>query len=176
MNKKEYTMPNNIMNDVTFNSNDKGTIDELRKFVKSAVQDFDFDKIRPLPDALKGIHSGSISIDDKRYNYWRHVDDKSVGLENDEVGRLYDKYGAAFSNDWCVKNWGTKWNAYNLIGDPKVFRHSGDDYSIQYYFYTAWSAPAPILAALLDKFPALEVNWVCQDEFEESSWYLQECL
>ena len=165
-----------MMNDVTFNCNDKSTLDELQKFVKSSVQDFDFNKIIPLPDALNDIQSGLNIIDDKRYTYWRDVDGKSIGLEDDEVAMLHDKYGAAFSNDWCVTNWGTKWNAYNLIGDPKVFRHSLYNYSIKYYFYTAWSAPAPILAALLAKFPALEVNWVCQDEFEESSWYLQECL
>ena len=169
-------MPNNIMNDVTFNSNDKGTIDALQKFVKSAVQDFDFNKIIPMPDALQSIHSGSAIIDGKRYSYWRNVDDTSIGVGDAEVVRLYGKYGAAFSNDWCDRHWGTKWNAFHLIGDPRVFMHSGDDYSIQYYFFTAWSAPAPILAALLAKFPALEVNWVCQDEFEEGSWNLQECL
>lgn len=51
--------------------------------------------------------------------------------------------------DWCVDNWGTKWNAAN---DPET---SFDD-SDSIRFVTAWSAPIPAIEALAAMFPTMK--------------------
>ena len=60
-------------------------------------------------------------------------------------------FGAPTWYDWCISNWGTKWNAYG--------------YSDTLCFQTAWSAPHPILEKLTQMFPdiMLEHEWADED-------------
>lgn len=71
------------------------------------------------------------------------------------------KYGSANWYDWSIANWGTKWNSYGYddVTTPKEF--DGE----RMEFQTAWSYPAPIIAALAEKYPDLhfEVKWADED-------------
>lgn len=58
--------------------------------------------------------------------------------------------------EWSIKNWGTKWNAY----DQDDNRNGGVDI----YFQTAWSAPLPILEKLATMFPTVEITLTWADE------------
>ena len=49
---------------------------------------------------------------------------------------------------WCVKHWGTKWNASNSDVVPRKY---GADLT----FDTAWAAPLPIIFKLLEQYPML---------------------
>jgi len=51
--------------------------------------------------------------------------------------------------EWCVKNWGTKWN----FCDPTLARE--DDDSLYYEFATAWSPPEPVIRKMGERFPML---------------------
>lgn len=51
--------------------------------------------------------------------------------------------------DWAVRNWGTKWNAQNLL----VTRSAVG--SVTFQFDTAWDFPTPVFEALSREFPAL---------------------
>lgn len=51
--------------------------------------------------------------------------------------------------EWCVKNWGTKWDAC----DAKWERI---DDRLFYSFNTAWSPPLPVIRKLIGLFPKLE--------------------
>ena len=51
-------------------------------------------------------------------------------------------FGAPTWYDWCISNWGTKWNAYGYSEDT-IDYHDGDTL----YFQTAWSAPHPVISA-----------------------------
>ena len=63
-------------------------------------------------------------------------------------------YGATTWYDWCIKNWGTKWNSYDSQkGDDRGFR-----------FSTAWSAPHPVLEELSRRFPDVGVSHEWADE------------
>lgn len=66
------------------------------------------------------------------------------------------KYGANNWYDWSISNWGTKWNAY----EPELYT-DGDTIT----FYTAWSAPHPVLAELSRQFPEVLVyhRWCDED-------------
>ncbi len=69
-------------------------------------------------------------------------------------------FGAPTWYDWCISNWGTKWNAYGYSEDT-IDYHDGDTL----YFQTAWSAPHPILEKLTQMFPdiMLEHEWADED-------------
>lgn len=61
--------------------------------------------------------------------------------------------------DWCIANWGTKWNAYGY--------EKGCDYSNaeELRFLTAWAAPHPIIQRLSEMFPEIEIahEWADED-------------
>ena len=64
---------------------------------------------------------------------------------------------------WRIINWGTKWNAFDYDTDV--------DYSEEYSqsgvlkFWTAWSAPHPVLEKLAQMFPEIEFvhEWADED-------------
>ena len=75
--------------------------------------------------------------------------------------------------DWCCKNWGTKWDCYDLD-----INHDMSYSSIGINFLTAWSPPINILQKILEdpKFSGgLEyVRWVYRDEADMFCGYLDD--
>ncbi len=64
------------------------------------------------------------------------------------------KYGCIDWYDWCVKNWGTKWNACNtMIHGSEV------------WFETAWSPAIPIVKKLAELYP--DCNFLLEYADEE---------
>lgn len=53
--------------------------------------------------------------------------------------------------EWCVTNWGTKWNAScdDITEKPR---------SLVYRFDTAWGPPEPIVNVMAEMFPRLRFN------------------
>jgi len=66
------------------------------------------------------------------------------------------KYGAPTWYEWCVGNWGTKWNAYD-------FEESGNAKDT-IKFDTAWSAPHPVIAKLAEMYLDIEIEHEWADE------------
>ena len=71
------------------------------------------------------------------------------------------QYGAAAWYDWCIENWGTKWNAYGLEenGEQDLV-----DESPTVSFQTAWSAPHPVLMRLAEMYPGVSFKHLWADE------------
>lgn len=63
--------------------------------------------------------------------------------------------------DWNNKNWGTKWDAYDVHG-ANVY--SGPRHWLQYDFTTANGAPVPVLEKMMEMFPTLIFTLQWQDE------------
>lgn len=61
------------------------------------------------------------------------------------------------SYDWCIANWGSKWNSYGYTADSG-FKDG------KLTFLTAWSAPHPILQRLSEMFPDIEFEHEWADE------------
>ena len=60
--------------------------------------------------------------------------------------------------DWCIENWGTKWNAYS----QEVCPDNGDGRAF-IKFDTAWNVPYPIIAAFANKFNIpFELRYNCE--------------
>jgi len=54
--------------------------------------------------------------------------------------------------NWCVSNWGTKWDAC----DPYLEDGGGQD--ILYSFSTAWSPPTPVVRKMIETYPELSFS------------------
>lgn len=65
-------------------------------------------------------------------------------------------YKATTWYDWCIDNWGTKWNAYdfceNLDEDNKII------------FNTAWADVCKVIQKLSEKFPSVYITYRWADE------------
>ena len=87
-------------------------------------------------------------------NYTRYSSfGKLADIGKQAINNLLN-YGATTWYDWCIKNWGTKWNSYDSWkGDGQGFQ-----------FSTAWSAPHPVLEELSRRFPDVGISHEWADE------------
>ena len=119
-------MPNNTDVRVYIDHTSKSRIDDMENIFSN---DYPFNMIIPMPDDIL------------RHNLTAEDRAKSEGRN------WYD---------WCVANWGTKWDAYEV----RVQRLS--DTSLYVMMETAWSPPIPIFEKLVEL------------GFEVSAYYLDE--
>ncbi|MBD5100742.1 MAG: hypothetical protein HDT29_05720 [Clostridiales bacterium] len=68
----------------------------------------------------------------------------------------YAKYGSVDWYDWCIKNWGTKWNAY----DTQI----NDIDKADIYFDTANTPAIPIIKVLSEKYPDCKFEYEYAEE------------
>jgi len=77
--------------------------------------------------------------------------------------------------DWCVENWGTKWDAYKYSTErDDVEVDVEDDLIVTMEFLTAWGPPEPILKKINEKFGD-KINycrWFYRDEADMFCGYL----
>ncbi len=69
------------------------------------------------------------------------------------------QYGAPTWYEWCIRNWGTKWNACGY--------DDGTDYGTNckaLCFKTAWNAPIPVIEELARRFPEVDFTHRWADE------------
>lgn len=149
---------------------------------KSEVM-FDFNRIIPMPGSLKlkaggnealAIEAALRSDAELRYefnqikatprfsdkNYWLQIANcDKTEAELRDLGMQYINnqklYGATTWYNWCITNWGTKWNTYgNEQPDANTIT-----------FLTAWSAPEKVIAQLAKMYPdaAIEHWWADED-------------
>jgi hypothetical protein len=107
----------------------------------------------------------TISQISETMKYWiSDVDDNllnSTKIAQDliEKGRIYVdnylNYGATDWYDWHVREWDTKWNAYD-------FGEYQEDNSIE--FLTAWNSPEKVIASISKLFPLVEILHRWADE------------
>jgi hypothetical protein len=103
-------MPNWCANHAIFSHEDESQVNRLvEAFNKSEF----FQTFRPMPDELK--------------------DTVSPGEVNPA---LVAKYGASNWYDWCIQNWGCKWDTQTEDGSAER-----DGLSVTMNFDTAWSPP-----------------------------------
>jgi len=63
----------------------------------------------------------------------------------------YDGYNSGGGYEWCIENWGTKWNACRI--EKEVYENH-----LFYIFETAWEPPLKIVSALNKEYPELEIE------------------
>lgn len=141
-------MPNHCYNTLTIQAQ---TEEELKSLVETLATPFEVQE----HNWATGEYETKISDSPFSYNnivpfptepnsYWDY---------KDEDGKTQQKWYY-----WNTKNWGTKWDAYD------VSIESHDNKSITYYFTSAWSPPVEVIQALCLKYPNLSVNFHYEEE------------
>lgn len=81
----------------------------------------------------------------------------AIQEESETLAKQYHankkKHGYCTWYDWCIKNWGTKWNA--IIDDEDLERNKSGDII---FFATAWSLPIPIINTLACRFTKVQFS------------------
>ena len=81
------------------------------------TRDVDFELIMPIPPDLKDYWTGStVSLQEQAKdivkNKWEYGNGQhQIPMTEKDKERFRELYGASDWYDWCVKNWGCKWNA-----------------------------------------------------------------
>lgn len=116
-----------------------GPIEERNRFKKLAEGDkggLDFNSFIPYPEPFKTMDEISRKL-------------RKAEVPSNEIPR--DGFNSG-GYEWCVRNWGTKWNVNNnveIIEKPR---------SLLYKFDTAWRPPKPIIYVMAEMFPELRFN------------------
>lgn len=129
----------------------KKNVEEFLRLVKSDESDFDFDRLIPYPENFKELDRIAAEWDKV------HLLPRSEELWKTRPKDGYNQGGY----EWCIKNWGTKWNAEDVQieeiiswywsalpdGTPLV--------SVEIHFSTAWSPPLPVIERASELFEEL---------------------
>lgn len=122
-----------------------GPIEErirFKEFAKGNRPVLDFDVFIPYPEPYRTMDETSREMRD-------------AGVPWKEIPK--DGFNSG-GYEWCIANWGTKWNASHagdIIEKPR---------SLLYKFSTAWSPPIPVVHAMTEIFPNLRFNLRFREE------------
>ena len=126
-------MPNWCNNTVEITHSDPAKIREL----VAAVNEGKFlNYCKPVPEALQ-IVAGRVGDDN---------DPKQIALQEQTMHNL-STYGYANWYDWCVNEWGTKWD----VDAIETIELEGDVDHITFGFDSAWSPPTGAMEYLMDQ-------------------------
>lgn len=139
---------------------------KLMKFLKSKEIFFHHDYWNKYKKNIKYFENNPDKLKDKKDNF-----NGLMGFDNDkhfnslaELGKQYieniRKYGYPQWYDWCVENWGTKWNVEDDV--DVSYDKNTDEYDIT--FDTAWSVPSGIVEKYSEFCNDEEFYWEYEDE------------
>ena len=163
-------MPNWTTNEVRFTFDMSHQKQKFLDFVKSDDNPFDFNKIIPMPEVFNRLcTNGTITNE----TCWiDHSKPNGVGeqLTDLELQRLKKEHGTVSEREWCIDNWGTKWNCVNHIKNDD----DDDDSQVWFGFDTAWSPPIGIAHSLKHKFTGIKFRWFYRDAGDAWCGYLDD--
>jgi hypothetical protein len=174
-------MPNHTANNVTI-TGPKDTVLAFTTMAKNTSQDFSLNSFLPIPSELKNTSSParimSQSEIDDMWTEWRkkkeskcdtgpmglHSYEKDapfgLGITQETYYTLVKKYGVSNWYDWCLINWGTKWDCYN-VGEWGV---DSETSAATIYYETAWSPITIFWQTISQKYPDCEFRHEFADE------------
>ena len=170
-------MPNHTANNFTIT----GPIADIKRFI-DIVKDGDtalsFNKLVPMPDELRGISSPvrivtQDNIDEVWATWNKQKEDGTLpeyqksgpfglGITQETSDRLIEKYGTNDWYDWAVKNWGTKWDCYDVT--EWDITENGDNSSATIYYETAWSPATQMWLNVSKQYPTIQFFHEFADE------------
>ncbi len=100
----------------------------------------------------------AISGDEERIQAMlKEIQTDEYGIGSVDFNKIIPMPDDTDSYNWCIANWGSKWNSYGYTADTG-FKDG------KLTFLTAWSAPHPILQRLSEMFPDIEFEHEWADE------------
>jgi hypothetical protein len=136
----------------------QASIDKIRSICKAAhdAEDptaLDLCNLFPCPPELNNVRSGGTTSKDGVYlTNWYDTPDGPVPVDEES---LRARFGASNWYDWCLSNWGTKWDfslSEGPVDDPALFPGPDDAY-LSGTFDTAWAPPIAFLEKVAADFP-----------------------
>ncbi|MBU2753080.1 hypothetical protein HER14_19645 [Acidithiobacillus thiooxidans] len=85
-----------------------------------------------------------------------------IVFEGLDALRCLEEYGARSWYDWSIDNWGTKWGAY--YGEYETTHSEAGTSKLDIHFCTAWSPASPVISALSEMYPDVEIEHHFLDE------------
>lgn len=176
-------MPNNVANVVIFHGDEQ----RVREILEAIQMDeigpgsIDFNTIIPMPPSLhiecgsrtdQGLKlytgfvkrllaeveaGGSISGNRQLSEQYHKLREEETFRLGEQAYHNLQEYGHATWYGWSNEHWDTKWNAYG-------FGDLGEQEADTIRFYTAWSAPHPILEKLAERYPEMTITHRWADE------------
>ena len=140
-------MPNWCSNEVSIIPENGEGLEEMKQFAEECFteEELDFEKVIPYPDSAP-------SREDQPEDFMERLKHPFAKWYND------------FGYDWCVENWGTKWNASeqaNTLGEDEI----------NLDFQTAWSPPQGIYEKIQTRLPNCSISWFYrEDGMQVSGW------
>jgi hypothetical protein len=173
-------MPNWCENEVKIS----GSTIQISKLMSLVKDDGFFQNVLPMPEELKGFQSPVRIITQEefdeqevKYQEWLAKSDEekrkehpfgfSKGMTKEISAELQEKFGHNNWYDWCVRNWGTKWD---VIDVAKEYVY-GEQYG-ELRFLTAWSPPEGVKMKIDEMFPDLDISWFYKEEGEGFAGWL----
>lgn len=151
-------MPNHVYNNVTI-TGDEDDLLRLKRLL-SMPQPIQLSK-GEFDNLIFNFHS-LITPDQSIWDEYYGSEPKGQSLEESL------KFASNHWYDWNIRNWGTKWNAYDAYISDNFSDESVKSYYIEYEFSTAWSPPEGIIEALAKKIHELKLNvsfsWIYEEE------------
>jgi len=142
-------MPNWVLNVLAV----KGDAEERNRFTEHAKSEskiLDFNRFIEVPKELIETAESHYPKSDPRHE--ERIKERAM---------LKEKYGFEGWYDWCVHNWGTKWNAC----ETEVLHEDEKEFS--YTFQTAWDSPIPVVLEMSRQFPSLTFSLESEEESGE---------
>ena len=147
-------MPNWCSNEVSIIAENEEGTEELKQFIKDCFTEeeegdekplLDFEKVIPYPDSAPPKYPQAINIEE-------------------QMKHPFSKWYNDFGYDWCIENWGTKWNACEqvyVLGEEEI----------DLDFQTAWSPPQGIYKKIQTRLPNCSISWFYrEDGMQLSGW------
>ena len=145
-------------------------VNSMLESIKSEDDEFDFNKIFPMPKQLEGSRSPAQIVSQREYDKWERNYNPNAPFQ---IGRpltktmqkeLIEECGFDNWYDWRIANWGTKWNSNSVqISEPSP-GPGKNDISVTIIFETAWASPIPIITYLGNHFPTMSFELTYADE------------
>lgn len=129
----------------------EGPADRVAAFLEFAkgtedreITPFDFNRFIPYPDEYRRM--------DAEYAAWAAHKPWAERTPEERANPPKDGFNSG-GYEWCIENWGTKWNACRVaLGE----RGEWDGEVTQaVHFETAWSPPEPVVRKAAELFPDL---------------------
>jgi hypothetical protein len=135
-------MPNWCECDLTI----EGTAQSLKRFLDYCGNKFEFGRFIPYPEEFAALDEAA-----RRWEQSHREDPENCGP------RPKDGFNQG-GYEWCVENWGTKWDACEVEMPELPPDSDGDSpnpLEIEIRFETAWSPPLMVILAASKQFPEL---------------------
>jgi hypothetical protein len=136
-----------------------GVTAELKKFKETAQGEngiLDMNSFIPYPEEWTRA--------DRKSRKWHETYHAMDGEDRKKFKMLDSRPDDGYNHDgyeWCIKNWGTKWNFCDIVLEEENYYENetyDNESELFYTFETAWAPPRPVILAMSKAFPELEFD------------------